>query len=414
MERKVFSGWQVFAGCFIAMFFMLGGVQTFAVFIPAIMEETKFSLSAVALMSTLATAGSFVGNMLFSRLLKLLGAKKLLFFCSLLCASYFVATSYSTTLLAMYVAMFFGGISTGVGTVAPISVIINNWFVAKRATCMSIAIAGSMFGSAVLMVISGHLVDAFDWRLAFRMLGIAIGVVSALTSLFIIVETPAQKGQVALRAGGESSQAGAQSAEVGGVTPAQAKSSASYWLLLLGILLIGCSTNVENFLPAFWKSNGLSVSTASSIMGIYAVLAGVCAILLGRVTDKLGGRSYVLLTTVTFVAGTIGVFVAGVAAMPIMLMLLVPFAMGAKKTSNLTAPLVVSEIFGRKHYGAIIGSFTAMLQLGIAASNPIIGQLHAVSGGYKLPFMTMAALNVVALLLILVAMKLSPYRKAAK
>lgn len=414
-EQTKFKGWPILIACFVLMFCMLGGVQTFAVFIAPIMSETGFSLGAVAMMSTLATIGSFIGNMLFSRIFKVLGAKWLLVVCSIICAVYFIGTSYAQTLFGMYAAMAIGGFSTGVGTIAPLSVIMTNWFIKKRATYMSIVIAGSMFGGALLMPVSGFLVEMFDWRIAFRLLGIGIGIISVLTSLFVIVEKPEQKGLLAYGAGDTSSaETRAANAEAaGGVTPKEARSSLAFWLLIVGILFIGCSTNIENFLPAYWRSQGISVAMASSIMGIYALIAGVCAIVLGRITDKLGGKTYVLMTCIFFVIGTIGIYFLGAAAMPIIIMMCIPFALGGKKTSNLTPPLVISQAFGRKHYGAIIGAFTGMFQLGIALSNPIISSLHKISGGYQMPFMAMAVLNIVAFVMIFVALKVAPYRSQA-
>lgn len=305
-EQTRFTGWPILIGCFILMFCMLGGVQTFAVFIAPIMSETGFSLGAVAMMSTLATIGSFVGNMLFSRIFKILGAKWLMVICALICAGYFFGTSYSRTLFGMYTAMAIGGFATGVGTIAPLSVIMTNWFIKKRATYMSIVIAGSMFGGALLMPVSGFLVEMFDWRVAFRILGLGIGIVSVLTSLFVIVESPAQKGQQAYGAGDTSSaETRAANAEAqGGVTAKEARGSLSFWLLIIGVLFIGCSTN--------------------------------------------------------------------------------------------------------------IGSFTGMFQLGIALSNPIISSLHKVSGGYQLPFIAMAALNVVAFVMIITALKIAPYRRESQ
>jgi predicted MFS family arabinose efflux permease len=90
----------------------------------------------------------------------------------------------------------------------------------------------------------------------------------------------------------------------------------------------------------------------------------------------------------------------------------IPFAAGAKKTSTLSPPLVVAEAFGRKHYGAIIGYFTGTLQLGIALSNPIIGTLYESAGKkFAIPFTVMGVLSAVALVLILLALVTSPLRK---
>lgn len=395
------------------MFFVQGGLQTFAVFLPSIMRDTGWALGDIALMSTVATVAAFTANMLIGPMLKKMNAKVILLIGTIICAGHFVGYSYSTSLMGLYVSAGFGGLAIGFGTVAPVSVIMTNWFIAKRATYMSIVIAGSMFGGAVIMPMAGQIIQYMDWRVAYRVIAALIGVIVVLTIIFVLSDDPKKKGKKALgedEAAAAAVKAGGASSDVPGVTASQARSSASFWLLLVGVLFIGCSTNIENFLPAFWQSRGASVGTSSSIMGLYALITGVCTIFLGRITDKLGGKTYALLTSGLFILGTIGIFFVGAAAMPIMIMVLIPFAAGAKKTSTLTPPLVVAESFGRKQYGAIIGNYTAMLQLGIAMSNPIIGALYKSSGDYQLPFFTMAALNGVALVLVFTALKLAPYK----
>lgn len=409
-----FSGWKVLAGCFIVMFFIQGGSQSFPIFMPSIVNDTGFSLSEIAMISTVGTIAAFVSNLSLGILFNKIGAKWILFIGGVFSiASYFIY-SYSHTLLGLYTAAASAGLAVGYGTVAPLSVIITNWFIKKRSTYISIVIAGSMFGSAVIMPACGQLIEYFGWRMGYRILGASILLVF-LAIIFLIIENPQKKGQLAY---GENENTSAvknpeESTEVTGVPLEIARASSSFWLLLAGILLIGCSTNIENFLPAFWQSKGLSVAQSSNIMGIYALITAVAAIALGRISDKLGGTVYAFLVSVMFILGTLTILFIGVAATPILIITIVPFAMGAKKTSTLTPPLVVSATFGRKHYGAIIGYFTGTLQLGIALSNPIIGSLYHTSGGYQLPFTTMAAMNGVAFILIFAALRLSPLRKSS-
>jgi MFS family permease len=413
-----FSGWTILVSCFIIMFFVQGGLQTFAVFLPAIMKDTGFSLGEVAMISTVATAAAFLANMSIGLLLKKLSAKTILFIGAFICALHFVIYSVAESLPVLYLGAFCGGLSIGLGTVAPVSVVMTNWFVKKRSTYMSIVIAGSMFGGAALMPLSGLLIDYFDWRVAYRAIAAVVALVTFFTIIFLVVDDPSKKSQKPY--GFEEDQKTSEDGErqsapvVSGVTLAEARKSISFWLLLFGVLLVGCSTNIENYLPAFWQSNGMSVKTSSSIMGLYALLTGVCTILLGRVSDRLGGKTYIALTVVMFILGTFLIYVVGAGASFVVILAIVPFAAGAKKTSTLTPPLVVGESFGRRHYGAIIGYFTGMLQLGIALSNPIIGTLHKASGGYMLPFLVMGVLSAVALVLILSALTAAPYRKSLK
>ena len=78
--------------------------------------------------------------------------------------------------------------------------------------------------------------------------------------------------------------------------------------------------------------------------------------------------------------------------------------------------LNMSEAFGSKYYNAIIGAFTAALQLGIAVSNPAIGTLMNYSGQnpYTLPFSVMIFVNVIGMVLVFTALIKKPMGSARK
>ncbi len=175
---------------------------------------------------------------------------------------------------------------------------------------------------------------------------------------------------------------------------------------------MGVTTNIENYLPAFWRSQGLSVSESSTMMALYAGIAGLASLILGRISDRLGAKAYVLANFAFFIAGSIAVFYVGIIGTAPMLAALVVFALGGKKNSNLMPPMVTVECFGRRDYKQIIGYFQSMLQLGIAISNPIISKLQAINDDYKLPFYWMAALGVAALILIQAGLRLAPYHRS--
>jgi MFS family permease len=432
-NQEKFSGWAVLVSCFFIMFFIQGGIQAFAVFLPAIMNETGFSLGEVALISTIATVVAFAANMSFGYFARKFSVKIVLLFGAILAVANTFIISKAHSLLGLYVAAGCAGLAIAFGTLAPISAIMSNWFVKNRATFMSVVIAGSMFGGAIIMFIAGRLIHYFDWRVAYQYLGLSVAV-ACFTAIFgFIVDHPAKKGQKAYGALEMETETEAKDAAPAdrdnsqearapekaetpsdGVAPEEARGSASFWLLLTGVFLVGCSTNIENFLPAFWQSEGMSVPASTATMSLYALMTGVCSILLGRVSDKMGGRAYIALTTGAFVLGATLIYVVGAGASHVVIMAIIPFAIGGKKTSTLTPALVVAEAFGRRSYGALIGYFAGVLQLGIAVSNPIIGGLHKSFGGYKTPFFAMGCLNVAALILIILALTKAPAKKARK
>lgn len=408
-KNAQFSGWKVLVACFIIMFFMQGGLQCFSLYMASWISDTGFPLAQMSLVSTFATIFAFIANLLVSPLLKRIGVKGTLLLGVLFHVIHWILYSNSHSILSFYIAGSLGGFAIGFGTIAPCSVVMNNWFVKNRSTYMSIVIAGSMFGGAVFQPICGALISSMGWRSSYYVMTAIVAIPVIIAVLLLLIDSPARKGQKAY--GEEDAKGQAAQAVTNGVDAAVARKSVSFWLLMAAIFLIGCSTNIENFLPAFWQSRGLSVVASSTNMGIYNLLAAVAAITLGRVNDKLGGKAYIVMTCGLFAIGTLGILFVGANTLPFMVIAMIPFAVGAKKTSSLTPPLVVAESFGRKDYALLIGGFTAMLQLGIAGSNPLIGSLYDMTGDYSTPFIVFASINLVALVLVFAALVLSPYRK---
>lgn len=414
MEKATkFNGWLVMVGCFIIMLTVQGGIQIFAVTMPSIMKATGTTLTQISLISTIATAVAFCCNMIAGPLMKKIGLKWTLLIGLVCCSGHMLVYAYSSNLFLLYVAAAVAGVAIALGTVAPCSVLITNWFYDKRATTMSVVIAGSMFGGAILMPLAGLVMKSYDYQTTYLLLSIFIAILAGLSIIFLVSESPEKKGQKPY--GYEKMQTASNATsnappQEEGVTAAEARKTASFWLIMVGVLLIGLSTNVENFLPAFWQKNGLNVATASSYMGIYAFIAAVAALVLGRITDKIGGKVYVFITSCLFIIGTLIILNVGVSGVVPMFIGIIVFAVGGKKVSTLSPPLITAESFGRKDYKSLIGIYAGMLQLGICLSNPVIGSLYQYTGNYTLAFSTMMVLGAIALVLIQVGLRIAPIK----
>lgn len=411
LNRSSFSGWRVLVGCSIVMFLVQSSIQTLSVHIPAIAQDTGWAIPDIALISTTATTGAFLANLALAFLVEKLGPKYVLCLGIVMFSLQAYLLSISTSTYMLWFGGFVAGGAIAFGTVAPCSILITNWFVKNRSQYVALVVAASMFGSTLLNPVSGLLIDSFGWRVSYRTQAVVVGLLSLAAVLLLVTDSPAKLDQ---RAHGE--QDGIfheKDGNVGGLDAKAARRTPAFWLMLAGIFCIGLSTNIENYLPAYWQSEGMSPVTSSAAMGGYAFVAAVGSMLMSKVNDKLGGKYFVLITSSFFALGSVLMIVTDVVHIFSLLMLACAFfAMGSKKASGLTPPLVVAEAFGRRYYGAIIGTFTAVLQLGIAASNLVIGELMELSGGnaYDLPFFAMAGLNFVGMVLVMTALIQKPYR----
>lgn len=417
MKKKSqrFGGWSVLIGCCIVMFLIQSCIQAFSVYMPAIASSTGWTVSNVALVSTTATVGAFFANMSISFFSRKIGPKYLVCLGIILYSIHAFLMSVSSNIYMLWFAGFVCGGAIAFGTIAPCSILITNWFIKNRSQFVAIVVAASMFGSTLINPLAGMLIEQFGWRNAYKIQSIVIGGLALLAAVLLLSDTPAKKHQTAY--GASDTQEQGHPVVIEGITPAAARKSTCYWLMLVGIFLIGLSTNIENYLPAFWQSKGMNPVTSSGIMGVYAFISAICSIAMSKVNDKLGGKNFVMITSISFAVSTAIMILTNVVSfIPLLICACVPFAMGSKKASSLTPTLVVSEAFGSKHYNAIIGAFTAALQLGIAVSNPAIGTLMNYSGQnpYTLPFGVMIFINVIGMVLVFTALINKPFLPGRK
>lgn len=405
-KSRNISPWRVAVGCFFVLFACQAALQSFSIFMPSILKDLQVTTAGISFMTTVACVTGFFCNMLVDKLIHKIGCRAVLVIGSVSCVLNFIVYSCSQNLLHLYLGSVFAGIAIGFATFAPLSVVISNWFIRSYGTVWSMVVSGSMISGVIMYSIAGKLIEQIGWRHTYQRLSIAVGIISLFSALFLVIESPEKCGQKPYSGSGEK-KCDADAA-VGDLSLVEIKGSPTYALLLIGFFLLGLSTNSENFLPAFWQSNGLGVSTASNYMSIYAGFCAIASIVLGRITDKLNARVFQALTSVCFSAGLAGFAITQTADPFLILLFSFLFSFGAKKTSGTIPAIVFQYAFGRREYSHIAGKATAMLQLGIAVSSPMIGFLCDQSGSYRLPFLVMTFLGFATLFLLQIGMHLSP------
>ena len=92
-----------------------------------------------------------------------------------------------------FVGAAVSGISYGLGSMIPVSILINRWFDQHRALALSICASGSGIATIVLPPVTTHLVERFSMSAAFRMGGAAI-LVCAGVVLLVLRNDPREKG----------------------------------------------------------------------------------------------------------------------------------------------------------------------------------------------------------------------------
>ena len=290
------------------------------------------------------------------------------------------------------------GLGTGSMALALVATVVGRWFVARRGLVTGVLTAANATGQLIFLPVLAHVVEDSGWRAASVTVSVAALVVVPIV-WFLLRNRPSDVG--VLPYGGteadvvEPLRSGA--AKLAVETLFAATRSRTFWLLVVGFLICGATTNglvQSHFVPAA-HDHGMPATTAASLLAIVGIFDIAGTIFSGWLTDRVDPR--LLLVAYYTLRGA-------------SLFLLVPLF-----GSDLNASMFAFVIFYgldwvatvpptmalcRAAFGArapiVFGWVFASHQLGAAAAALVAGLVRDALGSYDLAWYGGAVLCVIA------------------
>ncbi len=171
------DGWVVVWASFASLAVIFGIAYSFAAFFAPFEQEFGVQRADVSLVFGLCGLIYFLLGAPAGMLADRLGPRKVCVAGMLFIAGGLVATSFATSIGAVYAAYGIG-IGIGVGLVyAPAIASVSPWFTRRRGLAAGIASAGIGAGTVVVPLLATAAIDALDWRAALRVLAAGVLVV---------------------------------------------------------------------------------------------------------------------------------------------------------------------------------------------------------------------------------------------
>ncbi|HKV55180.1 MAG TPA: MFS transporter, partial [Candidatus Binataceae bacterium] len=138
-ERK---GWFIVAALFLTLLLIFGGgYNTVPVFLPALLRGfPKWSRAEVSLLPSMLALSAGISILPVGWLIDRVEARLVIIAGALLAAGAFLLASRSHSLPPMMGAYLILGLGISAGTVLPASLVLANWFTARRGLAMGIAL----------------------------------------------------------------------------------------------------------------------------------------------------------------------------------------------------------------------------------------------------------------------------------
>jgi MFS family permease len=399
MTQQERRGWFIVASLFIVLFLIFGsGYDTVGIFVPALLRAfPHWSRAEVSLLPSVLALSAGVSVLPIGWLLDRIEARLVMIFGAIASGSAFWIVSRSSELLPMMAAYLLLGIGISAATVLPASLVLANWFDARRGLAMGIAIAGTTAGGMVMTLVASSVILNQGWRMAYVALGVPmIVIVVPLVALSVRSRPP---GAVKLTV--------AQSADLleGFETP-EALRARSFWMLSIANLCFGfAAAGAVVHMVTYLEGVGYKASSAALAMSVFFGCAALGKIAMGYVADWISAR---LALAVDFAVTAVAfVMVFGVAHLVVLGVFAVVFGVAAAAPLVLL-PLLVAESLGRRRYG-VLGGLTGFAGTIGATVGPVVaGRIFDLTGSYTGAFELFILLDIIGAV---AAFACQPYAK---
>jgi MFS family permease len=272
--------------------------------------------------------------------------------------------------------------------------VINQWWIRRRGLVTGLAGIGiSLFGIGGFPNLIQQLINRYDWRLTYVILGVLVAVILVPLALFLIRDNPESVG---LEPDGFGADKGLNPlVELAGAdktvndialednwTRAEAIRTVPFWVLSIsGMSIAMLSTGLFFHLVSIFTDNGFSFDVAVVVIIPAAISTAVFNIIGGFLSDRIDVRFVMALSLLIMATALISAPVMNTLFLATVFGIMLGGLGGLSRVVN---AVVWANYFGRKHLGSISGLATTILVLGAALGPMPVGIARDMLGNYNL------------------------------
>ena len=286
MTEQERAGWKIVASLFLVLFVVWGGgVNTGAVFFPALLKYFGWSR---AHLSTLGSAGALAAGVvgpLVGGLVDRFEARRVMMAGAGITALAFIFASRVNSYFPLLIANVVIAIGVTGATIIPCSLIVSNWFGARRGLALGVTFAGTSIGGMGMTMVSNYAITAGGWRTGY--------VILALPMIFIVI--PLVALTVRSRPVGQAFAALPSQPQSSFVMPGleigDAIRTRSFWLISVAQFLYACSiAGAGLHLIAFLIGVGYTANFAAGVLSAIFFLTSIGKLAMGLFADRVSAR----------------------------------------------------------------------------------------------------------------------------
>jgi sugar phosphate permease len=408
LPDRVFYGWYVAVACGLMMWVTVGvGYYGLAIFLRPLQDEHDWSAGVVSGASGLYFVVSGVSAYVVGPAIDRGGPKRMMAVGAVLTGVSAAAVGFVETVWQLYLAYALMALAFGMGAALAVGSIMSRWFIHYRAKAISLSSTGVSLGGATLVPLGTWLIGKGGLELGAPVLGLLVVIVALPVLWLVVAAEPQEMGLQADGPGGPDAVRPEHRSRVQLHTQyriwtrAEARRTMSFWALLMGFAFaLATQTGVLIHQLSFLQEPDKLGSRSAAALAVTVTTIGsiIARLVVGQfIADKGDKRVITVMLFVaqaaavllyTMVGGTLAIYAVA---------LLFGFTIG---NVYMMMSLLTAEIFGILSFGTVYGVVSLAGQLGSGLGLVFMGWAHDAADGYTVPFVVLAALNLVAAMII--------------
>jgi MFS family permease len=284
-------------------------------------------------------------------------------------------------------------VAVALGGWVPSLVFVQRNFPERLGLSVGIISSGVGVGMVLVVPLTQALIDAFGWRVAFRVLGVIAVAWIVPSSLWL---RRVMLTEIRGRTPEKQNQENSGSVPMASLTLREAMRTLPFWLLMAMFFFGNVSSQTLHVHQvAYLVDHGMAALAAASVVGVVGFASIVGKTGGGWLSDKVEREVVYVAGIAILVASAFALLaLSGSSAWPAY-GYAVLLGVGYSVTAAIT-PVLVADRFSGPHYGAIVGVGLMGTAAGSALGPWMAGRLYDANGSYTLPFLIAAGCGVLA------------------
>ena len=382
--RKNLKHWIVLSVCCGLAASSIGiSINSSGIFYTPVSESLGIMRGTFSMHMTIFSMVTAIGALFVPKIMEKVNYKLLLLVSVIVAVVSTALMAASSSIPLFYILGAIRGLSTGMFSIVPLTIIINHWFVEKHGLATSIVFGFSGLAGSICSPVLSSCIEMMGWRMGYIIKAITILLLCLPAIIYPFSVDPHDDGLEPY---------GYKEIEV---QKTQTSSSSfsfisiAFMCFFIFGLLSSCITSVTQHLPGYGQSLGYGVSLSAMLLSAGMIGNIVSKLIIGVLSDWLGALKAAI---VMIAVNTVGVVLLMLGFSSYVL-LLGAFLFGScYGIGAVSLPLLTKYFFGTDNYSKVFPSISFASNLGAAISLSMVGYIYDFFGSYMYAFILALAM----------------------